>query len=119
MGVSPNHAASVPLALSPSTGSITAQFHVVFDDWFATVASDGSTTPDFSSDEWNKMFGSSSFQYVLDDTEPTEEDVSSDANDFTNSSAKASEIESCLDRSFAPQPLSLSLIHISEPTRPY
>ena len=32
MGMSPLHSSSVPLVLNPSTGSITPQFHVVFDD---------------------------------------------------------------------------------------
>jgi hypothetical protein len=39
----------------------------VFDDWFATVSSDSSSLPDFNSDEWNRMFGDSSFQYLLDE----------------------------------------------------
>jgi hypothetical protein len=44
------------------------KFHVVFDDWFATVSSDPpASLPDFNSDEWNRMFGDTSFQYMLDD----------------------------------------------------
>ena len=66
LGKSPRHASNVPLVLNPSTGSITGQFHVVFDDWFATVASDCSVLPDFNSDEWKKLFGDSVFQYVTD-----------------------------------------------------
>jgi hypothetical protein len=37
MGTSPLHASTVPLILNPDTGAITAAFHVVFDDWFATI----------------------------------------------------------------------------------
>ena len=32
MGISHEHASTVPLALNTSTGAITPQFHVVFDD---------------------------------------------------------------------------------------
>ena len=66
LGKSPRHASNVPLVLNPTTGSITGQFHVVFDDWFATVASDCSILPDFNSDAWKKLFGESTFQYVTD-----------------------------------------------------
>ena len=34
MGLSPKHAISVPLVLNTTTGSLSAQFHAVFDDWF-------------------------------------------------------------------------------------
>jgi hypothetical protein len=81
MGVSPSHATSVPLVLNTSTGAITPQYHVVFDDWFATVPGDGSEMPDFSEDEWAKMFGSSRFQYVLDNSEEALDDSHSDAQE--------------------------------------
>jgi hypothetical protein len=48
VGLSDQHATSVPLVLNLETGSITPQFHVVFDDWFATVASDPAELPDFN-----------------------------------------------------------------------
>ena len=41
LGVSPFHASTVHLVLNPSTGSITPQYHLVFDDTFSTVFSDG------------------------------------------------------------------------------
>ena len=66
MGLSPNHASSVPLILNPATGSITPQFHVVFDDWFATVPSDEHALPEFNSPTWSKLFGESRFQYYFD-----------------------------------------------------
>lgn len=69
MGHSPKHASSVPIVLNPKTGTITAQFHVVFDDWFATVTSDPNELPDFNSPEWLKMFGESTFQYITDEDE--------------------------------------------------
>ena len=37
MGLSPDHASTVPLVLNLDTGAITPQFHVAFDDWFTTV----------------------------------------------------------------------------------
>ena len=57
--------------LNPNTGTITPQFHCVFDDWFSTVTSDVSALPDFASANWYNMFRDSHYQYVLDD-----EDVS-------------------------------------------
>ncbi len=53
MGLSSIHSSEVPLVLNTSTGSITPQFHVVFDDSFSTVASLGDDTepPTF----WNDL----------------------------------------------------------------
>jgi hypothetical protein len=39
MGLGQQHASDAPLVLNIGTGSITTQFHVVFDDLFATVHS--------------------------------------------------------------------------------
>ena len=53
-GASPIHASSVPLVLNPDSGAITSAFHVVFNDWFATVPLlDDYTFPD---DVWHKLF---------------------------------------------------------------
>ena len=41
LGWSPRHASTVPLVLNLQTGSVSPQFHVVIDDWFTTVSSDG------------------------------------------------------------------------------
>ena len=49
MGSSPMHASTVPLVLNPDSGAITAAYHVVFDDWFVTVAM--SEPPPLDSDE--------------------------------------------------------------------
>ena len=62
---STSHASSVLLVLNPNTGSITPQFHVVFDDWFATVTSKIDNLP--NSYEWRKLFGNSTYQYMFDD----------------------------------------------------
>jgi hypothetical protein len=46
VGISPNHASSVHLVRNLQTGSITPQFHLVFDDFFETVFSEGEQEPD-------------------------------------------------------------------------
>ena len=73
MGLSDTHATTAPLVLNLSTGSITPQFHVMFDDWFATVQSTVDEIPDFTQDEWYKLFGDSTYQYhSADDQEETD-----------------------------------------------
>jgi hypothetical protein len=49
LGYSPFHSSDVPLVLNLQTGSISPQFHVVFDDDFSTVSSlaEDSSPPDF------------------------------------------------------------------------
>lgn len=64
MGHSPKHASTVPILLNTNTGTITPQFHVVFDDWFSTITADHDQLPDFNSLEWLEMSGQSSFQYI-------------------------------------------------------
>lgn len=70
MGLSSSHVSLVPMVLNPRTGSISAQFHVVWDDWFATVSSDPSSLPDFGSAPWTKLFGDHPYDYNLDDDVP-------------------------------------------------
>ena len=48
--------------LNPETDSITPQFHVVFDDWFTTIASNVEDLPNFNSYEWARLFGDSTYQ---------------------------------------------------------
>lgn len=67
MGNSPRHASTVPLILNLATHRITAQYHCVFDDWFATVDSDPDEIPDFASDHWVHLFENARFQYIFDD----------------------------------------------------
>ena len=69
VGHSPKHASTVPLVLNPDTGAIATAFHVVFDDWFATIAVPFDDLPDFSSDKWEKLFGDSRFQYPFDESD--------------------------------------------------
>jgi hypothetical protein len=103
VGVSAMHASSVPLVLNISTGSITPQFHIVFDDWFATVPSTSAETPDFSSPAWNKMFGESRYQYILDDE--TDDVAHSDAHDTLLSNQQADTISYEQQQRLPSQPL--------------
>ena len=80
MGTSPLHSSSVPLVLNLSNGAITLQFHVVFDDWFGSVAVSPDDLPDFNSNVWTKMFGDSSFQFLPDDNDDKPSPDTSDTN---------------------------------------
>ena len=66
MGFSKMHSSLVSLILNQSTGSISPQFHVVFDDLFSTVHTNESETPR----EWNKLISmpSARFQVALDES---------------------------------------------------
>ena len=57
VGISKKHGHSVPLVLDLETGKITAQYHVVFDDWFHTVEATNEEKIDFDHDDWYKTFG--------------------------------------------------------------
>ena len=70
MGYSDRHSSDVPLVLNPFTGSITPQWNVVIDDWFATVATSVDELPDFKTDEWSKTFGAHIYHFP---EEPGEE----------------------------------------------
>ena len=89
MGLSPKHASSVPLVLNPSTGYLSPQFHAVFDNWFATVSATADQLPDFTSNEWAKMFGESSYQYPLDDDDLAELQSSTADMDQADATAAA------------------------------
>ena len=91
--MSPKHASSVPLVLNPFTGTITAQFHAVFDDWFATVSATPGQLPNFDSDDWAKVFGDSAYQYPLDDDDLAQLQAEASAHD-RDASAAASRADS-------------------------
>ena len=102
VGVSKSHASSVPLCLNLETGAITAQFHVVFDDEFATVASNPTDLPDFGSPQWQELFGDSSFQFVPDDSDLSEpEQQPADVQP----PPRANDVAAAMDRHRPPQPL--------------
>lgn len=66
VGISTKHLSSTPQVLNPRTRTITTPYHVVFDDWFATVGSSPQELPNFQTLEWDRMFGDSEYQYVED-----------------------------------------------------
>jgi hypothetical protein len=64
LGVRHQHASEVTLVLNLGTGSITTQFHVVFDDLFTTVPSiERETTPP---DHWAELCLENSTHIMLD-----------------------------------------------------
>jgi hypothetical protein len=69
MGNLPKHSITVPLVLNPEIGAITAQFHVIFDDWFATVAASETDLLDLQSEEWTQMFGNTTHIDLSEDNE--------------------------------------------------
>ena len=73
MGTSDKHSSTVPLVLNPNTGVISPQFHVVVDEWFATIAQSSGELPDFTDDKWTKMFGENQLHYLTDDDEDDNE----------------------------------------------
>ena len=85
LGVSKVHSSTVHLVLNPETGKVTPQYHVVFDDTFATVFSDGA----FSENVWNSLLISNIERHpdiddaadivpFIDDRKETETQVDSD-----------------------------------------
>jgi len=108
LGLSHKHASTVPLVLNPNSGKITAQFHVVIDDYFATVSSNVEDLPDFQSEEWYKLFGDSLFQYVFDSDELPE------AVDSDPHAASRDRVRDAIDQLLPPTPLPVA----SMPTVP-
>ena len=112
MGFSKKHASTVPLVLNPNTGYITPQFHIVFDDWFATVATSIDNLPDFNSPEWSTMFGESIYQYPVDDDlddNETDSELTSDPQNLqlTNQqNERQTTVASAMDKETPPVPLS-------------
>ena len=63
MGVSPMHATTVGLVRNPQTGSITPQYHAVYDDFFETVYASDDEEPK----EWPDLVVMNSFRSLIDD----------------------------------------------------
>ncbi|KAI2490920.1 hypothetical protein MHU86_23636 [Fragilaria crotonensis] len=109
LGFSDKHASSVPLVLNPQTGYITPQFHIVFDDWFATVPASADDLPNFNDDCWQRMFRDSTFQYVLDDED--EERLIAGSTDYRQANELLSQMQrvaTALDNATPPGSLSCS-----------
>ena len=67
LGWSPKHAASVPLVLNLSTGHVSPQFQVVFDDWFTTVTTEDKDEDDsIESPEWANLLLNQRIQVHFD-----------------------------------------------------
>ena len=66
---SPCHSLLVPLILNPQTGKISPQFHVMFDNWFTSVASIGGEDV-FDPSQWQQLFTNNHYQYIFNDKEP-------------------------------------------------
>ncbi len=72
LGWSPKHASSVPLVLNLTTGNISPQFHVVFDDWFTTVPSIASKdeAEPIDGEIWTNLLLNDRIQVVFDEDDP-------------------------------------------------
>ena len=64
LGVSPHHSSTVHLVLNPATGNVSPQYHVVFDDTFSTVFSDGA----FTESVWDSLLVSNVERHPDTDT---------------------------------------------------
>jgi hypothetical protein len=73
MGLSKKYASSIPLVMSCQTLAISAQFHVVFDDWFTTVQSSGL---DDEVPEWWATLFQGRFRYDFGSDDPLKLDDS-------------------------------------------
>jgi hypothetical protein len=100
MGLSTKHASSVPLLLNPSSGVISPQFHVVLDDWFATISATEEEFPDFNSETWQKMSGDSRYQYMHADSDNEGEDVDENVPESAMDEVmtRQSRVESAMER---------------------
>ena len=58
MGFSPSHSNRVANILNVVTGFVSPQFHLVFDDLFSTVATDGLHTEHFDAVSWTRLIES-------------------------------------------------------------
>ena len=92
VGNSLKHGHAVPRVLSLDSGKITAQYHVVYDDEFQTVASTNSEQVNFDHDDWYQTFGLTPAQYVNEDTS----DIAV-APDHVIESEGADQLEACRD----------------------
>ena len=63
MGASPLHSTTVGLVRNLQTGTITPQYHLVYDDFFETAFADDDEAPE----EWDQLLVFSRFQTEFDD----------------------------------------------------
>ena len=71
MGVSTSHALTISLILNTCTRSVTPQYHVIHDDWFATVpnAEGGGAViePEQDALKWRKLTKAGTEHYIEDE----------------------------------------------------
>jgi hypothetical protein len=68
LGMSPEHASTVPLVLSTTIGLVSPQFHVIFDDQFTTTES---LHTNKIPTNWPSLLSTSSISYVDEDLTKT------------------------------------------------
>jgi hypothetical protein len=115
VGMSSKHASTVPLCLNLDTGAITPQFHVVFDENFSTVTTTPSDLPEFASPAWTELFGTSTFQYVLDEDDAAAEDSHLDSS---VPPIRQPNISAAFDHHRPPQPLPVPPPAMDRPLAP-
>ena len=70
LGITLIHASNVALILNRKTTRISAQFHVLFDDFFTTVKGIEMTqSPDLDSFDWQKFISTHCTEHYFNDTE--------------------------------------------------
>ena len=119
LGFSDKHASSIPLNLNPQTGYITPQFHIVFDDWSATVPASTDDLPNFKNDCWQRMFKDSTYQYLLNDED--EERLIADSTNYEQANDVLSQMQriaTALDDPIPPQVLPVAPPPLSTPLQP-
>ena len=104
MGLSPKHASTVPLVLNVQSGYITPQFHVVFDDWFSTIATAISQLPDFNSPLWAQLFGDSIYQYPFDEDDDTDQLIVDSTSEIPTTPHSDS-VAAAMDQTVTPLPV--------------
>jgi len=105
LGFSPKHASSVPLCLNLSTGAVSPQYHVVFDEDFTTIATDVDKLPDFNDQVWQEMFGTSRLQYAFDDDD--DPPVAVDVSEPSPITARDTRVAEAVAQTHSPIPLPL------------
>jgi hypothetical protein len=120
MGLSKKHASTVPLVLNPETGYITPQYHIVFDDWFATVATNVDALPDFNRTHWARLFGNSKYHFPFDkdDTDNTTEEARMDSQATEAVNKNQTRVAAAMDESSAIEQLPVPPLAKTPPMTP-
>jgi len=89
---------------------ITAQWNVVFDDWFATISSSERDLPDFNAEDWSNTFGATT-SHVPDEI-PSEDEPGQ-----PDDAPRRDTIATKIDQLCPPVPLPISSQPDSPPQR--